>query len=110
MFINNKLPCFEQQRIQKYAKKTDSYKFFTLLTSPKLLNTVEDLLLDHRERLYPPTETLSMFLAQALSEDSSCQKAVNAAAIQRAVAWLQKSMGSGNQKTNRVRLDIKNQP
>jgi len=59
-----------------------------LLTSPKLLNTVEDLLLDHRERLYPPTETLSMFLAQALSEDSSCQKAVNATAIQRAVAGL----------------------
>ena len=69
MFINNKLSCFQQQRIQKYSKKTDSYKFFNLLTSPKLLDTVEELLPAHRERLYPPTETLSMFLAQALSED-----------------------------------------
>jgi len=31
----------------------------------------------HRERLFPPTETLSMFMAQALSADRSCQKAVN---------------------------------
>jgi hypothetical protein len=46
------------------------------LTSPELLSTVEELLPEHRERLYPPTETLSMFLAQALNEDRSCQKAV----------------------------------
>ena len=88
MFINNKLSCSQQQRIQKYAKKTDSYKFFNLLTSPKLLDTVEDLLPDHRERFYPPTETLSMFLAQALNEDRSCQKAVNDAAVHRAISGL----------------------
>ncbi len=83
MFINTKFSRCQQQRIQKYAKNSDSYKFFNLLTSPELLSTVEELLPDHRERLYPPTETLSMFLAQALNEDRSCQKAVNDAAIQR---------------------------
>lgn len=43
---------------------------------------------EHRERLYPPTETLSMFLAQALSEDRSCQKVVNDMAVQRMAAGL----------------------
>ena len=88
MFINNKFSHCQQQRIQKYAKNSDSYQFFNLLTSPELLSTVEDLLPEHRERLYPPTETLSMFLAQALNEDRSCQKAVNDAAIQRIVGGL----------------------
>jgi hypothetical protein len=69
MFINTKFLRCQQQRIQKYAKKRDSYKFFNQLTSPEPLSTVEELLPDHRERLYPPTETLSMFLAQALNED-----------------------------------------
>lgn len=88
MIINNKLSCNEQQRIQKNAKNCDSYKFFNLLTSPELLSKVEELLPEHRDRLYPPTETLSMFLAQALSEDRSCQKAVNDAAIKRIVGGL----------------------
>lgn len=88
MFINTKLSHCQQQRIQKCAKNTDSYKFFNLLTSPELLSTVEALLPEHRERLYPPTETLSMFLAQGLNQDRSCQKAVNDAAIKRVVSGL----------------------
>jgi hypothetical protein len=59
-----------------------------MLTSPELLDQVEVLLPDHRERLYPPTETLSMFLAQALSTDRSCQRAVNDAAIKRLAGGL----------------------
>lgn len=88
MFINTKFSRCQQQRIQKHAKNSDSYKFFNRLTSPELLSPVEDVLPEHRERLYPPTETLSMFLAQALNEDRSCQKAVNDAAIQRIVGGL----------------------
>ena len=88
MFINNKTSRRPQQRIKKCATNTDSYKFFNLLTSPELLSTVEEWLPEHRERLYPPTETLSMFLAQALSGDRSCQKAVNDAAIKRIVGGL----------------------
>lgn len=88
MSISNKLAQLQQHRIRKYANNSDSYDFFNLLTSPQLLTTVEDLLPEHRERLYPPTETLSMFLAQALNEDRSCQKAVNEAAVKRVTGGL----------------------
>ena len=37
----------------------------------------------HRKRLFPPTETLSMFVAQALSADRSCQNVVNDTAVTR---------------------------
>lgn len=88
MFINNKISLAQQQKIQKYTKETNSHTFFNLLTSPELLASVEELLPEHRERLYPPTETLSMFLAQGMNQDRSCQKAVNDAAIQRIAAGL----------------------
>lgn len=78
----------QQRRVRRCATDTDSYQFFNLLTSPDLLEPLESLLPDHRERLFPPTETLSMFLAQALSADRSCQHAVNAAAIQRLAGGL----------------------
>jgi hypothetical protein len=73
----------QQRRIRDRASNSDSYDFFNMLTSPELLDQVEVLLPDHRERLFPPTETLSMFLAQALSSDRSCQRAVTDAAIKR---------------------------
>lgn len=73
----------QQQRIHKHASNSDSFSFFNLLTSSELLEQVESLLPEHRERLFPPTETLSMFLAQALSADRSCQKAVNDTALKR---------------------------
>jgi hypothetical protein len=73
----------QQQRIRRRAANSDSYAFFNLLTGPELLEPVETLLPEHRERLFPPTETLSMFLAQAMSADRSCQKAVDEAAIKR---------------------------
>ena len=107
MFSNIKLARRQQQRIQKNAKNSDSYRFFNLLTSPELLSTVEELLPDHRERLYPPTETLSMFLAQALSEDRSCQKAVNDAAIKRVMGGLRSiSTGTGGYCRARQRLPL----
>ncbi|MFT6919079.1 MAG: hypothetical protein ACJA2G_001714 [Cognaticolwellia sp.] len=37
---------------------------------------------NHRERIYTPTKTLSMFLAQTLNEDRSCSKTVNDMLIQ----------------------------
>jgi hypothetical protein len=69
--------------------RCDHYSFFSLLTSDTLLDTVEALLPPaHRERLYPLTETLSLFLAQAMSADRSCQNIVNQAAIQRLAGGL----------------------
>ncbi len=88
MLINNKLARCKQQRIQDYAHNSDVYSFFNLLTRPELLTTVEALLPEHRERMFPPTETLSMFLAQALSQDRSCQKVVDDAAVKRLVGGL----------------------
>ena len=74
----------QQQRcVHNRATNIDSYDFFNVLTGPELLDQVEVLLPGHRERLFPPTETLSMFLAQALSTDRSCQRAVNDAAVKR---------------------------
>lgn len=77
-----------QYRIKKHTKQVDSFRFFNLLTSPQLLSTVEKLLPEYRERKFPPTETLSMFLSQALSADRSCQNVVNAAAVQRVINGL----------------------
>lgn len=73
----------QQARVRKQAANSDSFTFFNLLTSPELLLEVELLLPEHRERLFPPTETLSMFLAQVLSADGSCQNIVNETAIRR---------------------------
>ena len=79
---------YQPPRVREYAAKSDAYRFFNLLTSPQLFDRVESLLPEHRERLFPPTETLSMFLAQALSADRSCQRAVNDAAVKRLAGGL----------------------
>jgi hypothetical protein len=77
-----------QRRVQKRIENIDAYGFFNLLTGPELLDDMESLLPEHRERLFPPTETLSMFMAQALSADGSCRQAVDDAAVKRLVAGL----------------------
>lgn len=78
----------QQKRIKYHAKESDIYTFFNLLTSRELLSPVEDYLPEHRERQFPPTETLAMFLSQALNADRSCQRVVNEAAINRLVGGL----------------------
>lgn len=81
---NTKRVCGKQQRIKFLAANSDAYRFFNLLTSPDMLSKIEQLHPEvYRERQFPPTETLSMFLAQAMSEDRSCQKVVNDVAIKR---------------------------
>lgn len=62
--------------------------FFNVLTGPELLEQTEAHLPEHRERLYSPTVTLSMFMRQALNEDGSCQKAVNGWVAQRVAEGL----------------------
>jgi hypothetical protein len=61
---------------------------FNLLTGPQLLDRVEALLPAHRERVFAPTETLSMFVAQAPPADGSCRQAVSNAAVKRLVGGL----------------------
>ena len=78
----------QQRRVSSRVHTSDAYAFFNLLTGPELLDQVESVLPVHRERRFPPTETLSMFLAQVLSADRSCQKAVDEAAIKRLAGGL----------------------
>lgn len=88
MHASHRLRSEQQRRIQWRAEQTDSYDFFNLLTGPQLLESVEELLPDHRERLFSPTQTLSMFLRQVLSPDGSCQEAVNEAGLKRLIGGL----------------------
>lgn len=89
MNINNKFRRSEQQKIRNQIKNSNMDTFFNLLSRPDLCSNLEEFLPKHRERMYPPLATLSMFLTQALNPDSSCQNIVNAAAIGRACAGLE---------------------
>ena len=97
----------QQQRVRHYASNADSYAMFNLLTGPQLFDRVEALLPEHRERLFPPTETLSMFLAQALSADGSCQQVVNDAMVKRVIGGLKPgSTDTGGYCKARSRLPV----
>jgi len=65
------------RRLARRVEQADTYTFFNCLTDDQLLPIIDALLPPHRERVFTPTLTLSMFMAQALSDDGSCQKAVD---------------------------------
>lgn len=93
--------------IQKRAATTEAVDFFNILTSAQLLAITEAHMPAHRERLYPPTVTLSMFMRQSLEKDASCQKAVNGWAAQRAADGLQRmSVRTGGYCRARQRLPL----
>jgi len=77
-----------RERIRQQAHQVGAVDFFNMLTGPELLETTDAYLPEHRERLYPPTVTLSMFMKQGLEADRSCQRAVDAWAAQRAAEGL----------------------
>ncbi len=94
-------------RIGRRSRSTQAVEFFNVLTSPELLQTTEALLPKHRERLYPPTVALSMFMRQVLEADGSCQKAVNGWAAQRAADGLKPcSVRTGGYCRARQRLPL----
>jgi Transposase DDE domain len=96
-----------QTRIGRQLKATQAVEFFNVLTGPELLQTTEALLPEHRERLYPPTVALSMFMRQTLEADGSCQKAVNGWAAQRAADGLSAcSVRTGGYCQARQRLPL----
>jgi len=104
---NQRPATAQQQRVGQYVNSADSYAMFNLLTGPQLLNRVEALLPEHRERLFPPTETLSMFLAQVLSADGSCQQAVDDAMVKRIIGGLKPgSSDTGAYCKARARLPL----
>ena len=89
MHLSHHSVTHQQKHISHYVENTDSHALFNLLTNPQLLDSIEELLSEHRERLYSPTETLSMFLSQALSADGSCQQVVNDAMVKRMICGLE---------------------
>jgi hypothetical protein len=96
-----------QSRIGRQSKATQAVEFFNVLTSAELFDTTEALLPEHRERLYPPTVALSMFMRQVLESDGSCQKAVNGWAAQRAADGLDAcSVHTGGYCRARQRLPL----
>lgn len=100
---------FQQHRecIRRDVCEHSAVDFFNVLTGPQLLELTEGYLPAHRERLYPPTVTLSMFIKQSLDEDGSCQRAVNGWAAQRVVEGLRpQSMDTGAYCRARQRLPV----
>lgn len=96
-----------RQAIREKASHQGAIGFFNLLTSPELFDALESLLPEHRERLFPPTETLAMFLSQALHADRSCQRAVNEAAITRLLGAMKPcSTATGGYCKARQRLPL----
>lgn len=79
----------QQARVDRQLRQADAVDFFNVLTGPELLEMTDTYLPEHRERLYPPTVALSMFIKQALEEDRSCQRAVNGWAAQRVAEGLE---------------------
>lgn len=97
----------QQQRIRQHAIHSNAHAFFKLLSDPELLQRVESTMPKHRQRLFPPTETLSMFLAQAMNADRSCQNAVNDLSIKRFCDGLKpNSIHTGAYCKARARLPV----
>ena len=94
-----------RKQVQKVARQVDSMSFFNLVTGPDLLGELEALLPEYRERKYPPTVTLAMFLGQVLSADGSCQNAVNEAMVSRVLSGVEPgSANTGSYSDARKRL------
>lgn len=100
-------PQQHRAQIRQQARRAQAVDFFNILTGPELLEITESHLPEHRERLYPPTVSLSMFLSQALHADRSCQNAVNGWAMQRTSEGLSvRSVRTGAYCRARQRLPV----
>jgi hypothetical protein len=107
MHTNYSAVKHQQQQISDHHSKLDALGFFNQLTSDQLFERVESLLPDHRERTFPPTETLSLFLSQAISVDRSCRNVVNQSSIARLIGGLPKcSTATGGYCKARSRLPV----
>ena len=58
----------QRRRIGRRLRSNSAVESF----NPELLETTGALLPEHRERPYPPTVKLSMFMRQMLEADGSC--------------------------------------
>jgi hypothetical protein len=96
-----------REHVRREVEQVGAVDFFNVLTGPQLLDLTEAHLPEHRERLYPPTVTLSIFMKQSLQADRSCQRAVNGWAAQRAAEGLRvQSIRTGAYCQARQRLPL----
>jgi hypothetical protein len=61
----------------KNVNKFNDSEFLDILSSKELNIIIERHTPEHRERIFTPSKTLSMFIKQALNSDRSCSRAVN---------------------------------
>ena len=73
----------QRHRIGQRSRAIHSYDFFNVLTAPDLLDVLDEQLPTHRERLFPPTTTLALFMAQTLNTDASCQATIDRHVVER---------------------------
>lgn len=78
------------------AHEGDCLSVLNPLSNDLLFDEIERLLPSHGERVFPPTETLAMFVTQALIADRSCQHIINQAAIQFVVTGLRSARHASN--------------
>lgn len=78
---SKKIINHQQKRVIKKIKNEGVDSFYNLLTQDSMQKIMQKDLPQYRNRLYNPLQTISMFLMQALEEDSSCQNIVNKEAL-----------------------------
>lgn len=83
MNINTNCNDNQQNTIQLQINNSNLNTFSRLLGTTELCPIVNEFESNQRNRLYPSSVTLSMFVTQVLSADGSCQNIVNGAAIDR---------------------------
>jgi hypothetical protein len=95
------------KEIARRARRVGSMDFFNLITGPELLEPLEALLPEYRERKFSPTVTLAMFLGQVLRADGSCQNAVNEAIVNQLLSGAEAvSANTGGYCLARQRLPV----
>ena len=80
---NRRSSRLQRYRIRQRSRAIHAYDFFNVLTDPDLLDVVDQQSPAHRERLFPPTTTLSLFMAQTLNADASCQATTDRHVVER---------------------------
>ena len=101
----NAVVRMQQHRLADRVRSTKTDQFMQMLAGPELAGWVQSLMPAHRERVFSPMLTLSMFMEQVSNADGGCQNAVNAAALSRIAAGkLACSTSTGGYCQARARL------
>jgi len=73
---NKKYIKLQEKILVNNLQKKDSSFWNKLFRDNKLNNIIDKYSVNSRKRIYTPAKTLSMFLSQAIEEDSSCKKVI----------------------------------